>query len=67
MKESALSVGGILVAPEKAGPRSQDRAGLQSVSWLKLLFQEVGASFRAPFESDWEQKTGLHWREWGKL
>ncbi len=67
MKGSALSVGGILVVSEKAGSSSQDRSRLKSVSWLKRLSQEVRASFRAPFESDWEQKTGLHWREWGKL
>jgi hypothetical protein len=23
--------------------------------------------FDAKFESDWEKKTGMNWREWGKL
>ncbi len=67
MKESALSVEGMLVAAEKTGAGSQDRSRSKSVSWLKRLLQEIGASLSAPFESNWEQKTGLHWREWGKL
>ncbi len=67
MKESALSMGEILAVSEKAGAGSEGRPKLTSVSWLKRLFREVGKSLSAPFESNWEQKTGLHWREWGKL
>ncbi|MHB8109961.1 MAG: response regulator [Syntrophorhabdaceae bacterium] len=33
--------------------------------WTKL-FQKLNAFFTERFESDWEKKTGLTWREWQK-
>ena len=39
---------------------------LSSGFWTSLL-NELKASFNVPFESDWEKKTGLHWKEWGKM
>ena len=30
------------------------------------LFEKMKGFFEEPFESDWEKKTGLDWREWGK-
>ncbi len=32
----------------------------------KKFFQDLEEFFRGSFESDWEQKTGLGCREWGK-
>jgi CheY-like chemotaxis protein len=32
----------------------------------KRLFEKLSAFFNDVFESDWEKKTGLTWREWGK-
>ncbi|MCX5804771.1 MAG: response regulator [Proteobacteria bacterium] len=33
--------------------------------WTKL-FEKLHGFFTEKFESDWEKKTGLNWREWGK-
>lgn len=30
------------------------------------LFERLREFFEEPFESDWEKKTGLAWREWGR-
>lgn len=35
-------------------------------SQWKHLFQKLASFCAEPFESDWEQKTGLDWQEWGK-
>ncbi len=35
-------------------------------SGWKNLFEKLHAFFTDKFESDWEKKTGLNWREWGK-
>ena len=67
MKELALNSERILGKDEESGLGLRDKARPKSVSWLKRLLQEVRASLDAPFKSDWEKKTGLHWREWGKL
>ncbi len=32
----------------------------------KKFFRDLEEFFRGSFESDWEQKTGLDWQEWGK-
>jgi CheY-like chemotaxis protein len=32
----------------------------------KRLFEKLQDFFSERFESDWEKKTGLNWREWGK-
>jgi CheY-like chemotaxis protein len=32
----------------------------------KRLFEKLHGFFTDKFESDWETKTGLNWREWGK-
>jgi hypothetical protein len=53
---------------EDLGVGLQDIRRSEDVSWLERLFKELKASFNAPFQSDWENKTsGLHWKEWGKL
>lgn len=33
--------------------------------WKRLL-ERLEGFFNRKFETDWEKKTGLHWREWGK-
>jgi DNA-binding NtrC family response regulator len=33
--------------------------------WKRLL-EKLHRFFTEEFESDWEKKTGLNWREWGK-
>jgi DNA-binding NtrC family response regulator len=35
-------------------------------SGWKRLFKKLHSFFTEEFESDWEKKTGLNWREWGK-
>jgi len=30
------------------------------------LFEKFKEFFEEPFWSDWEKKTGLDWREWGR-
>ena len=35
-------------------------------SGWKSLFEKLHGFFTDKFESDWEKKTGLNWREWGK-
>ncbi len=32
----------------------------------RRLFEKLKGFFDSKFESDWEKKTGLNWREWGK-
>jgi hypothetical protein len=66
MKESALKSEGISGAGEQRGLSLQDIVRAEAVSWLKRLLKEGRAVLDALFESDWEKKTGLRWREWGK-
>jgi CheY-like chemotaxis protein len=35
-------------------------------SGWKRLFEKLHGFFSQAFESDWEKKTGMNWREWGK-
>ncbi len=34
--------------------------------WKRLL-EKLKGFFDSKFESDWEKKTGLNWKEWGRL
>jgi DNA-binding response OmpR family regulator len=36
-----------------------------AAGWKRLL-QKLNRFFNEAFESDWEKKTGMNWREWGK-
>ena len=36
-------------------------------SGWKRLFEKLHTFFTEKFESDWEQKTGMQWREWGMM
>jgi hypothetical protein len=66
MKESALKSEGISGAGEQRSLSLQDIVRAEAGSWLKRLLKEGRAILDALFESDWEKKTGLRWREWGK-
>jgi DNA-binding NtrC family response regulator len=33
----------------------------------KRLFEKLKGFFDTKFESDWEKKSGINWKEWGKL
>jgi len=33
----------------------------------KRLFEKLKGFFDTKFESDWEKRTGLNWKEWGKM
>jgi len=33
----------------------------------RLLLEKLSEFFSRTFESDWEEKTGLDWQEWGKF
>ena len=56
MKASTLTNNLVLTAKYE----SDDFAG------IKKLLKKVKTFFAESFESDWEKKTGLDWREWGK-
>jgi len=66
MKESALNCEEMFGTDQESGVGIADTRRLESVSWLKCFFQKVRESFAAPYESDWEKKAGLPWREWAK-
>ncbi len=36
------------------------------IVWRRLC-EKVKEFFEEPFQSDWEKKTGLEWKEWGKF
>jgi DNA-binding NtrC family response regulator len=36
-----------------------------ATGWKRLL-KKLNSFFNEAFESDWEKKTGMNWREWGK-
>lgn len=54
---------------EKLGeivPFLEDVLNYEFESGWKLLFEKLHGFFTEKFESDWEKKTGLNWKEWGK-
>ena len=57
----------ILSMREETRIGKQDILRAKSSSWWKNLLEKVTPKIRPPLQSDWEKKTGLHWREWGKL
>lgn len=67
MKEITLSDDRILGMGENRSVHAQNIIGSGSVSWLKRLVGGLTENFNAPFQSDWEKKTGLQWKDWGKL
>jgi hypothetical protein len=39
----------------------------ESLPKLMKLYEKVNGFFDSKFESYWEEKTGIPWKEWGKL
>ncbi|MBI5585288.1 MAG: response regulator [Deltaproteobacteria bacterium] len=57
------------IPKEKLGeivPFLEDVLTYEFESGWKRLFEKLHGFFTERFESDWEKKTGLQWREWGK-
>jgi CheY-like chemotaxis protein len=48
-------------------PFLEDVLNYDFESGWKRLFEKLHGFFTERFESDWEKKTGLAWREWGKF
>ena len=40
---------------------------LRGLTVWRHLCEKVKEFFEESFQSDWEKKTGLEWREWGKF
>jgi CheY-like chemotaxis protein len=54
---------------EKLGeivPFLEDVLQYEYLPGWKRLFDKLKEFFDSKFESDWEKKTGLNWREWGR-
>lgn len=57
------------IPKEKLGeivPFLEDVLNYEFETGWKRLFEKLHGFFTEKFESDWEKKTGLQWREWGK-
>lgn len=67
MKEFTLTGDVMTGVGEKPVEGIQHMPKSESLGVWKGLLNEFKASFNAPFESDWEKKTGMHWKDWGKL
>ena len=67
MKEFTSSGIGLHGVAEKTNLGKRDISRTEPLPWWKRLHKGLEASFNAPFESDWEKKTGLHWKEWARL
>jgi DNA-binding NtrC family response regulator len=55
---------------EKLGeivPFLEDALNYEYLPGWKRLLEKLKGFFDSKFESDWEKKTGLPWKEWGKL
>jgi hypothetical protein len=54
---------------EKIGeivPFLEDVLKYDNLSGWKRLMEKLKGFFDSQFESDWEERTGLPWQEWGK-
>jgi DNA-binding NtrC family response regulator len=55
---------------EKLGevvPFLEDVLKYEFESGWRHLFEKLHNFFTEKFETDWEKKTGLNWREWGRM
>ncbi len=52
---------------EGPSPRMRYTGIAESLYWWQRLLRALASKVNVPFLSDWEKKTGLHWKEWGKL
>ncbi len=66
MKEIMLN-DGILDMSVNARVLTQGKIKSEASSWARRLIRSVINAFSAPFQSDWEEKTGLERKEWVKL
>ena len=48
------------------GPFLEDVLKYEYLTGWKRLMEKLKGFFDIRFETDWEKKTGLEWREWGK-
>jgi CheY-like chemotaxis protein len=58
------------IPKEKLGeivPFLEDVLNYEFDTGWKRLFENLHDFFTERFESDWEKKTGMNWREWGKF
>ncbi len=39
---------------------------LRGLTVWRRLCEKMKEFFKEPFQSEWEKKTGLEWREWSK-
>ncbi len=67
MKEITVDDDGILRMGRNPSLLTQGNVESGASSWGRRLIRRVMACFNAPFQSDWEEKTGLEWKEWAKL
>ncbi len=67
MKEITLEDGGILSMGGNPNVLTEGNAKSGVPSWARRLIRGVINGLAAPFQSDWEEKTGLEWKEWAKL
>ena len=67
MEELTLTGGVITDVREKPLEKIQHMAKSESIGLWRRIFSHLRVSFNGPFQSDWEKKTRLHWRDWGKL
>ncbi len=57
----------ILDLGEKTNSDKNDMPRSESLWRWNSLLEKLATSFKAPFQSDWEKKTGLEWREWSRF
>ena len=67
MEDFTLSSDRILVMDERPRIEAKNMVRVESSGLWKRLYKVLKANFSVPIESDWERKTGLHWKEWGKM
>ncbi len=69
LKESYDKGARAYLPKEKLGeivPFLEDVLKYEFESGWKRLFEKLHGFFTDKFESDWEKKTGMNWRGWGK-
>ncbi len=67
MKEITLNDDGILGMDGTPSVRTPHVVRFEWLLRAKRLIRVLIESFNAPFQSDWEKKTGLQCKDWGKL
>jgi len=60
------SVTNLAISPDLSALKEEIRRYAHFPRMMNL-FERFNGFFDSKFESYWEEKTGLPWREWGKL